>query len=336
MRHILIGGHGFLGRELVRQILARPGDSAVVVDLAQAYDIQKKLDDPRVSYVAADVSVPGSLDVIEVTPEDVFHHLASRLIIPNRPRFERDAYFRVCVIDGTREILRCMKAADTTSLIFWSTDMVYGPALTIPRPEDHPRHPFGPYGRSKVAAEDLLEPLRLSGELSCTIFRPRLILGPGRLGILEVLFKLIDKGWPVPLIGPGDNRFQFVSVADCARASLMAADAGCPSATFNLGSADSPTVHELMTEFIARSGSQSRLLRTPGRLIKGLLRGLNLVKISPLDPEQFEIADLEVSLDITAAEKELGWVPTESDTALLCAAYDSYKASQGNAVKNAI
>ena len=140
-----------------------------------------------------------------------------------------------------------------------------------------------------------------------------------------MLFKLIDKGWPVPLIGPGVTRFQFVSVADCARASLLAADKGCPNGTYNLGSEQSPTVHELMREFIRRSGSRSRLIRTPGGLVKAVLRTLHLFKISPMDPEQFEIADLEVALDITAAKRDLGWVPRHRDTDLLTAAYDSYR-----------
>ncbi|MGR3762420.1 NAD-dependent epimerase/dehydratase family protein (plasmid) [Roseobacteraceae bacterium NS-SX3] len=329
MRHILIGGQGFLGRELARQILQRPGDSAVVVDLEEAFAAHPPQPDPRLSHVTADATLPHGLDAVPIAAEDTVHHLASRLIVPNRPRFGRDAYFRACAVDGTREVLRRMAAAGASRMVFWSTDMVYGPALQIPRPESHPRRPFGPYGRSKVAAEDLLEPLRRDGRLNCTIFRPRLILGPGRLGILEVLFKLIDRGWPVPLIGAGTNRFQFVSVADCARASLLAADRGCPNGTYNLGSAGSPQVHELMQEFIARSGSRSRLLRTPGGAVKAVLRLLNALKVSPMDPEQFEIADLEVSLDIAAAERDLGWRPSETDTDLLCAAYDSYRAAQG-------
>lgn len=328
MRHILVGGQGFLGRELTRQILARQDDSAVIIDLPEAFLAHSVPDDPRLSHIEADVAAAGSLDQIDLGPGDVIHHLASRLIVPNRPRFGRDEYFRVCAVEGTTEILRRMKLAGSRKLVLWSTDMVYGPALQIPRPESHQRRPFGPYGRSKVAAEDLVEPLRQSGEIDCTIFRPRLILGPGRLGILEVLFKLIDRGWPVPLLGQGLNRFQFVSVADCARASLLAADKGCPMGTYNLGSANSPTVHELMTEFLARAGSRSRLVRTPGGLVKTVLRGLNLLKISPMDPEQYEIADLEVSLDIGAAERDLGWRPTETDTDLLCAAYDSFRATK--------
>lgn len=326
MKHILIGGNGFLGRETVRQILARSKDEQiVVVDLAESFAAHPRLADPRVSYHVADVAVPGALAPLRLAPDDVVHHLATRLITPNKPRFGRDAYFRHCAVDGTREILAWMKGQGHRRLVFWSTDMVYGPAVQIPRPESHPRRPFGPYGRSKVAAEDIIAPAVAAGDLTCTIFRPRLIIGPGRLGILAVLFDLIDKGRPVPLIGPGTNRFQFVSVADCARATLAAADLGCPNGVYNLGSAGSPTEYELMSDFIARTGSRSRVVRTPAWLVKGILRTLNLARIAPMDPEQYEIADLEVSLDISAAERDLGWVPRHHDTDLLTAAYRAWK-----------
>lgn len=324
MHHILIGGNGFLGRELVRQMVAR-GDSALVVDLPESYQRFPDQHLPGISHHAANIATPGAMDDVALAAGDVVHHLATRLITPNDPRFGRDAYFRVCAVDGTIELLKWMKARGNRQLVFWSTDMVYGPAVEVPRTEKHPRRPFGPYGRSKVAAEDIVAKAVAAGDITATIFRPRLILGPGRLGILEVLFKLIDKGWPVPLIGPGVTRFQFVSVADCARASLLAADKGCPNGTYNLGSEGSPTVHELMSEFIRRSGSRSRLVRTPGGLVKGVLRFLHLFKVSPMDPEQFEIADLEVSLDISAAKRDLGWVPRHRDTDLLTAAYDSYR-----------
>jgi dTDP-glucose 4,6-dehydratase len=325
MRHILIGGNGFLGREMVRQILERPGDTAAVVDMDESFGHFPEKPLPGISYHRADVSLPGALDGLTLGPEDVVHHLATRLITPNRPRFGRDAYFRLCAVDGTREILAWMKRQENRRLVFWSTDMIYGPAVEVPRTESHPRMPFGPYGRSKVAAEDIVAKAVAAGDVTCTVFRPRLILGPGRLGILEVLFRMIDAGRPVPLIGQGVNRFQFVSVADCARASLRAAELGCPSGTYNLGSENSPMVIELMTDFVKMTGSRSRIVRTPGWLVKAVLRTLNLFKVSPMDPEQFEIADLDVSLDISAAKRDLGWVPRHKDLDLLVAAYRSYK-----------
>jgi len=332
MKHVLIGGNGFVGRELVRQLIEGAAQEILVIDLPESFNEYPELRNKSVRYAKLDIGAPHALDQIALDPSDVIHHLATRLITPNRPRFGRDEYFRHCAVAGTREVLAWMKQNGSRSLVFWSTDMVYGPAIEIPRRESHPRRPFGPYGRSKVAAEDLIGEAVKAGDIHCTIFRPRLILGPGRLGILAILFKAVDMGLPMPLIGPGENRFQFVSVADCARASVLAAKAGCPNGVYNLGTENSPTEYELLTGFVKQTGSKTKVIRTPGWLVKSALRLLDTIKMSPLDPEQFEIADLEVTLDTSAAQRDLGWTSTQSDEELLLAAFRSYKESRGGDV----
>lgn len=326
MRHIIIGGNGFVGRETVARIIEEGKDEVVVVDLPQSLADNPPADHPGVTLHPADVSKPGSLDPITLNADDVVHHMATQLITPNKPRFGRDAFFRKCAVDGTAEILAWMKRNGNVNLVFWSTDMVYGPVLEQPRTETHPMLPFGPYGRSKVAAEELIATAVAARDVNATIFRPRLILGSGRLGIFELLFKAVDTGRPIPLIGSGRNCFQFVAVHDCAAASLLAAEQGCPNGIYNLGSDDSPSSYDLLARFLKEAGSSSRLIRTPGWLVKGVLRTLNLVKVAPMDPEQYEIADLEVSLDTTAVKRDLHWQPTSTDNELLLAAYQAYSA----------
>ncbi len=330
MKHYVIGGNGFLGRELVSKILTSTNDSAYVIDLDEGPSKDLLAGNTRFSVGAGDISDASTFEGLTLQSDDVVHHLASKLIVPNHPRTNRDAYFRQCAVEGTRNILNWMKKSECQNLVFWSTDMVYGPALTVPRPESHPRHPYGPYGRAKVAAEDLILEYVDDCAIRCTIFRPRLIIGPGRLGIFEKLFQLAGRGIPLPLIGNGANRFQFVSVSDCADASLLAVEKGCPNAVYNLGSKDPPTVETLTKEFVRLSGSKSKVVKTPARLVKLMLRLLNAVHLSPMDPEQYEIADADVTLDITAATEELGWYPKDNDLDMLLAAYDSYQRADGH------
>lgn len=329
MRHILVGGNGFVGREVVNQIIAGGRDEAVVVDLAASLVARPPRRHAAISAYPADIAEPGALDGLALGPDDVVHHLATMLITPNKPRFGRDEFFRKCAVDGTTEVLAWQKRRGNRNLVFWSTDMVYGPVLQVPRTETHPQRPFGPYGRSKVAAEEIIARAVAAGDVTCTIFRPRLILGAGRVGIFELLFKAVDAGRPIPMIGSGQNRFQFVAVHDCARASLLAAEQGCPNGAYNLGTDNSPTIRELLSGFIRDARSSSRLLATPAWLVKGTLRTLNLFKVAPMDPEQYEIADLEVSLDTTAVKRDLGWRPTSEDAELLLAAYRAYSGGGG-------
>lgn len=324
MRHVLLGGSGFLGPELARQLVADRHD-VHVVDLAAA--------PPRelagltgLQYTQADISDLGALRSVSVGHNDVVHHLASKLLIPNHPRFGRDAYYAACNVTGTNNVVRWMAENGATDMVFWSTDMVYGPALVTPRTEDHPRQPFGAYGRSKVAAEDIVMGARQQG-FNVTVLRPRLIIGPGRLGILERLFRLIARNLPVPLIGTGDNRFQFISASDCAQASALAAAKRCPNFEINLGSASPPRVYDLLSDLIHRAGSTSRLVRTPAGLVKGILSIMSALKISPMDPEQYLIADQDVVLDISRAAQVLDWRPVDSDQDMLFAAYATFRQS---------
>ncbi|MEJ7793696.1 MAG: NAD(P)-dependent oxidoreductase, partial [Gaiellaceae bacterium] len=207
---------------------------------------------------------------------------------------------------------------------FFSTDMVYGAPQQLPVATDHPLRPLGPYGASKLAAEDLCAGYRRRG-LAVTIFRPRLIVGPGRLGVLVKLFTLIERGRPVPLIGDGSNHFQMISVFDCVSAIEAALDEDVPNETLNLGSLDPPTVRELLERVIATAGSRSHLVPVPARPVKAILTALDALGLSPLYPEQFQIADENYLVDVSRTVTRLGWRPRYDDVDMLAAAYDEFR-----------
>ena len=188
-------------------------------------------------------------------------------------------------------------------------------------PPDHPQNPLGPYGRSKYAAEKIL---LATESIRATIFRPRLITGPGRLGILGKLFTLIKAGLPVPMIGSGTNRYQMVGVRDCARAAILAMAAGCPSGPFNLGSAEPPTTRELLQKIIEHAKSHSRLIPLPAGLLKPVLGAMDAVGLTLLFPEQFGIADIDILLDTSETRRVLGWAPLRGDVDMMNAAYDAF------------
>jgi dTDP-glucose 4,6-dehydratase len=216
-----------------------------------------------------------------------------------------------------------MEKGGAHELIFFSSDMVYGFPDCSPVPTDHPRRPLGPYGRSKRDAEDLIT-ARMRIGFRCTIFRPRLIVGPGRLGALSKLFRLIAAGRPVPLIGNGKNRYQMASVHDCVSAALHAVRAGLPAGPFNLGSSNPPMVKDLLNGLIEKVGSRSRLLPTPAGAAKATLALLDFARLTLLYPEQFKIADQDYILDIANTASVLGFTPAYDDRQMLFAAYEEY------------
>ncbi len=322
MKHIIIGGDGFVGSRLAADLLAM-GETVLVADI-------HKSDHPHyaeVPFQRVDVTVPESVESLALDPEDVVYNLSAKMLSPIVTRAERRDFFWPVNYHGTENILTWMEKNGADRLVHFTTDMIYGHSVTVPQDETHPAKPLGEYGESKLATETLAQAYRDKG-FHIPIFRPRLIIGPGRLGILVKLFKLIDLNLPVPMIGSGRNPYQFISVFDCASACIAAWKAGFPNSAYNLGTDDPPPVRKLLGDLIRHAGSKSLLLPTPAPLVKLTLDALDAINMPIMDPEQYKIADEICILDTSRAKRELGWRPKHRDEDMLLAAYTEYRKSK--------
>ena len=315
MAHLVIGAAGFTGLKLVQRLVEQ-GEEVVAADLEPA-----PAEAPQgVRWITADLCKPDSVAALPLSSDDTVYHLAARQYHRAVPRTNRDQWFAEVNVGGTGNLLQRMRSRDCRRLLYFSTDMVYGPPQTSPVTTRHPLNPAGPYGRSKKRSEELCREFREHG-MAITILRPRLIVGPGRLGILEKLFALIRRGLPLPLIGSGNNRYQMVSVHDCVSAAVLAVKAGLPNREFNLGSDDPPRVKDLLRDLIERVGSRSFLVPTPASAVKATLALLDRAGLTLLYPDQFAIADAEYIVDISETRDGLGWTPQYRDAEMLADAY---------------
>jgi dTDP-glucose 4,6-dehydratase len=319
MKHIIIGGDGFVGSHLAAD-LAAMGEEVLVCDIQKSghahYD--------KVPFQKIDVTDAGSVESIALTADDLVYNLSAKMLSPIVTRKERHDFFWPVNYHGTENILKWMEKNGARKLVHFTTDMIYGHAVTVPQDETHPANPLGEYGESKLATEKLAQGYRDRG-FQIPIFRPRLIIGPGRLGILVKLFRLIDLNLPVPMIGAGTNPYQFISVFDCASACIAAWKADFPNSAYNLGSDDPPPVKKLLGDLIRHAGSKSILLPTPAPLVKFALDTLDAVNLPIMDPEQYKIANEVCILDTSKAKRELGWTPRYRDEDMLLAAYTEYR-----------
>ena len=315
-----------MGRHLAAKLVAM-GEEVVVADIERSdLDIYWS-----VGVMPVDIRDSAAAQRLPIGPDDIVYNLAAKMLTPIQLRSRRHAFCWPTNYDGARNLYSAVRDAGASKIVQFTTDMVYGKTQTSPKTEDHPKVPLGEYGSSKLATERLAESFRTDG-VDVTILRPRLIIGPGRLGILAKLFKLIDRGWPVPMIGSGKQPYQFVSVFDCADAAILAWQAGVPSREFNLGSNNPPSVRELLSSLIASVGSRSMLVPTPAWLVKSTLAALDRLNRPILDPEQYLIANEHCILDTKRAKVELGWQPKFSDSDMLVAAYEEYKKGDGEFV----
>ena len=318
-RHVIYGGDGFVGRYIARDLLAR-GEEVIIADRQQSdmpiYEFAE--------FVECDVRNLEDVRKVGLRKGDMVYNMAARLLMPPvRKKQRHDAFFPVHV-DGTRNILTHIQESGNDRLVQFSTDMVYGRSMVPPPiPTDHPQHPIDAYGQSKKACEDLCLEWREKG-INISIFRPRMVMGPGRLGLLANLFKLVKANLPVPTIGSGKNRYQFVSVFDCASFAIQAGDMSCPNGAWNLGSTNNPSTRNVLKTLIRHAGSKSVVIPTPAFAVKGVLGALDKLDRTLLTREQYAIADEDYVVDVEDLREAFGRIPEGSDEEMIIQAWDTW------------
>ena len=315
MGFIVFGGNGFVGRYLVQELVKK--DRVIVCDRSGGQIT------PGAEYIEMDIRQLSDFSKIPIQAGDTVINLAANQYHTKVPKKNRQVYFSDTNTKGVKNILVFMERHKCQNLIQFTTDMTYGKPQYLPVDEGHPQIPFGPYGQSKKDAEDICKKYRKKG-FHITIFRPRMINGPGRLGILEKLFWLVKHNLPVPTIGSGHNCYQMISVFDCVSAIILAIEHGCPDKEFNLGSENAPSTRQLLQILIKKAGSRSMVIPTPGKLVKLVLAFLGMFGLEIMYKEQYMIADEDYILDISMASAELGWRPQYRDQDMIIQAYKDW------------
>lgn len=310
------GGAGFLGLHLARRLVA-DGHTVRSLDLVP-------LDDPglegSVEELRGDVRDAGAVRRL-VDGADVLVHAAAALPI----RGSRDEITAVNV-GGTATVLAAAAEAGIRRSIFISSTAVYGVPKVHPISEEAPLVGVGAYGESKIEAERVCLEFARRG-LEVVIIRPKTFIGPERLGVFEILFDWIHDGRRIYTLGDGSNRYQLLAVEDLVDAVVRAATAdGATGQAINVGAQDFGTVRSDLQALIDHAGSRSRLAAVPVRPAELALRALELAHLSPLAEWHYKTAHRDSFVDVTKAERLLGWRARYSNEDALCRTYDWYLA----------
>ncbi|MFH1835210.1 MAG: NAD(P)-dependent oxidoreductase [Methanobacteriota archaeon] len=313
---LLTGGAGFLGVNLAERLKGL-GWRVKVLDMREQPTFGCDVD-----YIQGDVS--NYKDVSNACDDvDVIFNLASLL-----PCSRAGNMFIKVNVCGTENLCKVATENNVKKLVEVSTSIVYGVPEKIPCDETCALRPVGPYGRSKVEAEKIILEYMKEG-LDASIIRPRMIVGPGRLGLLTILFDWIRRNKRVYLIGSGENKFQMVSVYDLVDACMLCMEKGSGE-IFNIGEANPSRVCDLIQAVIDHAGSKSKITPINDFIARNALRTLDYFKLTPLNVEHYLIADKEFVLDTSKAERILGWKPNYSAIEMMTQGYDYYMKKRNN------
>ena len=157
MKVLVTGAAGFIGSNLVDRLLAA-GHRVVGLDnfsTGQRHFLEQALGNGQFRLERGDILDERTLLSCMADVEFVFHLAANADVRfgAHHPKkdFEQNA-------KGTANVLEAMRVCGTPAIAFASTGSIYGEALVIPTPEDHP-FPIQTslYAASKLAAEGQIQ-----------------------------------------------------------------------------------------------------------------------------------------------------------------------------------
>lgn len=315
MLYSISGGAGFLGLHLARRLLAE-GHQVRTLDVVPLDDAELE---QSVEELRGDIRDADRVRAL-VAGADVVVHAAAALPI----QASRES-IRSVNVGGTENVLYAAHDAGVMRVVFISSTAVYGVPEKHPIEESDPLVGVGAYGESKIDAEGLCR----VAAVETTIIRPKTFIGPERLGVFEILFDWIREGRRIYTLGKGRNHYQLLGVEDLVDAIVRAGhEPRAARETFNVGATEFGTVRSDLQALIDHAGSSSRLQPIPVKPAELALRGLELMRVSPLAEWHYKTAHKDSFVDVTKAQQLLGWQPRLSNRDALIETYDWYLANR--------
>lgn len=264
MTTILITGiHGFVGSNLVQTL--KHQSKIYGLDI-----INLKKDAVYETFSWEDLDNRSLPDI------DAIIHLAGKAH-DTKNKSDADVYFKVNT-DLTIKIFDYFtNHPEIKKFIFFSSvkaavDKVPGDVLT----EDVVPCPVGPYGESKVKAEEyILDKLakypELYKERYVIILRPCMIHGSGNKGNLNLLYGVISKGIPWPL-GAFENKRSFTSIDNLSWVITCLLKKNIESGIYNMGDDEALSTNELIKIICSTLGKKSYIWKINKPLVKLLAK----------------------------------------------------------------
>jgi UDP-glucose 4-epimerase len=287
-RAIVTGGAGFIGSHVVDALLA-DGYAVTVIDDLSTGDAARVAD--AAELVQLDIVDAPALDAVltDVKPRAVFHLAAQASVVASVEDPGRDCEVNV---RGTLNVVQAAGACGAP-VVFTSTGgALYGDEAPMPTGEERIPAPLSPYGASKWAAEAYVNTWSLSSGIPHAVCRLGNVYGPrqsphGEAGVVAIFSNHLYAGKAPKLFGHGTPTRDYVYVGDVVGALLSASGR---SGTYNIATGVETDVASVWKELSSAAGKQ-------------------------IEPQLADLRPGELThscLDISRAERELGWRPEVS------------------------
>ena len=271
MKILITGVHGFVGSNLVEYL---KGENEIY-----GLDIVAPDKDGVVKTFSWD-----DLDAGNIPSVDAIIHLAGKAH-DTKNKSASEVYFKVNT-GLTQKIFDYFLGSAASKFVFFSTAKAAADRVEGVLTEEVVPAPVGPYGESKIKAEEYVLSKELPVGKQVYIFRPCMIYGPGNKGNLNLLYLVVRKGIPWPL-GAFENRRTFTSVENICFAVNGVLTKDVPSGIYNMGDDESLSTNELIEEICKSLGKKAHIWRLPKGLMTGIAKVGGWLHL-PLNPDRLQ------------------------------------------------
>lgn len=315
MQVLVTGATGAVGPVVVEALLAAGHQVRALVRTAPPAGLLPA----AVELVPGDITEPATVQAA-MTGCDGVVHMAALLHI-NDPAPALHAASERVNVTGTANVLAAAQAQGVARLVFFSTIAVYGHGHGATLRETTPPQPDTLYGRTKLAAEELvLAARRADGAALGVVLRLAAVYGAHVKGNYQRLLTALARGRFLP-IGRGANRRTLVYDQDVASATLLALRE--PTAAGRVYNVTDGTVHTLqeivgaICQALGRRPPRFYLPVAPVRLVVALVEdGLALLgRSTPVSRATLAKYLEEMVVDGSRLQQELGFTPRYTLTA---------------------
>jgi len=153
---LVTGAAGYIGSICAEVLLSRGYQVIALDNLQEGYAAAVP---PKATFSLTDLGVRAQVeDVFSTHKIDAVMHFAGEALVAKSVR-EPSTFYAANIGAGVN-LLDAMIRHNVKKLIFSSTAATYGEPHTVPIPEDHPKNPINPYGKSKLRFEEILSDYR--------------------------------------------------------------------------------------------------------------------------------------------------------------------------------
>jgi len=257
MRALVTGGCGFIGRNIVRQLLREGVDVIVIDDLSTSIKgFQWEEDD--LEFHNMDISeMRRDSDFSVFKGVDVVFHTAAKARV--QPSIDNPIEYHNVNVNGTLNILKACVDYKVKRLIYSSSSSVYGDVeeKDLPTSENSKLNPMSPYALQKLIGEQYCKLFSELYDLETVCLRYFNVYGEAMS--FEGAYKLVIPTFveqllqnkPLTVRGDGEQRRDFTYVGDVVKANIMCAMAETKwkGDIFNIGNGNNVSINELVDIF---------------------------------------------------------------------------------------